>query len=323
MVMAQSLFITLQQKYIKPRISVLAPNWTSPLLARMPQVDETLRAGFQHGTLGLSERRALGKRLRASNFDQAIILPGSFKSALVPFWARIPVRTGYLGELRWGLINDKRPLNKVRLPMTVQRFVSLGLDPESHIPPEYPLPKLLVDQENIHKACERLNVKISEKPILALCPGAEFGPAKRWPAEHFASLAKFKLLDHWQIWLFGSVKDSIAAEQIQSATNDQCINLVGQTSLAEAIDLMSLAHTVVSNDSGLMHVAAALDTNLVALFGSSSPEFTPPLGKVQRVIHTGIDCSPCFKRTCPLGHTKCLTELTPESVADAVNTLAA
>lgn len=321
--MAQSLFISLQQRYAKPKISVLAPDWTSPLLARMPEVDQTITAGFQHGKLGFFERRDLGIRLRASDFNQAIILPGSLKSALVPFWARIPVRTGYIGEFRWGLINDKRTLNKEKLPLTVQRFVALGLDSESRLPPEYLIPKLLVDQDSIHKTCERLNIKTSEKPILALCPGAEFGPAKRWPAEHFASLAKYKLLDHWQVWLFGSNKDRDAAEHIQSATKNQCTNLVGETTLAEAIDLLSLAHTVVSNDSGLMHVAAALDTKLVALFGSSSPEFTPPLGKVQRVIHTGIDCSPCFKRTCPFGHTKCLTELSPESVSEAVSILAA
>lgn len=323
MVMAQSLFVTLRQQHSKPRISVLAPQWTSPLLARMPEVDKTIAVDFQHGVLNLRERRTLGKRLRASNFSQAIVLPRSFKSALVPFWARIPKRTGHIGELRWGLINDKRPLDKKKLSKTVQRFVALGLEIDTPLPPDCPLPKLVVDKDNIQDACNRLNLSPTEKPILALCPGAEYGPAKCWPAEHFASLAQQKLSDHWQVWLFGSENDSDAAKHIQTTTQHRCVNLVGQTNLAEAVDLLSLAHTVVSNDSGLMHIAAALDTKLVALYGSSSPEFTPPLGKSQTIMRTGIECSPCFKRTCPLGHTKCLTGLSPESVVEAVNSPAA
>ena len=322
MVMAQSLFIALKQQHDRAKITVLAPQWTVPLLTRMPEVDATLPVDFQHGVLNFAERRALAKRLRPAKFHQAIILPGSYKSALVPFWAGISKRTGYLGEMRWGLINDRRPLNKKKITMTVERFVALGSEINRPLTSAYPLPHLVVDKENIRVICNRLNINPSEKPVLVLCPGAEYGPAKCWPAEHFAELARQKLSENWQVWILGSENDANTATQIQLATQNRCMNLAGQTKLVDAVDLMSLAKIVVSNDSGLMHIAAAVDAKLVALYGSSSPEFTPPLSRQQTILRTGIECSPCFKRSCPLGHTKCLTEISPDMVARAVQSLA-
>ena len=322
MVMAQSLFIALKQQHGRAKITVLAPQWTVPLLTRMPEVDATLPVDFQHGVLNFAERRALAIRLRPAKFHQAIILPGSYKSALVPFWAGISKRTGYLGEMRWGLINDRRPLNKKKLAMTVERFVALGSEINRPLTSAYPLPHLVVDEENIRVICNRLNINPSEKPVLVLCPGAEYGPAKCWPAEHFAELARQKLSENWQVWILGSENDANTATQIQLATQNHCMNLAGQTKLVDAVDLMSLAKIVVSNDSGLMHIAAAVDAKLVALYGSSSPEFTPPLSRQQTILRTGIECSPCFKRSCPLGHTKCLTEISPDMVARAVQSLA-
>ena len=201
--------------------------------------------------------------------------------------------------------------------MTVQRFVALGLPNNAPLPPEYPIPSLVINRDQQQAVIEKFKLTLSEK-ILALCPGAEYGAAKRWPARYYAEVARHKMAQGWQVWLFGSDKDKEAAEQINSALAGACIDFTGRTSLAEAVDLMSLVDVVVTNDSGLMHVAAALDKRTIALYGSSDPRFTPPLKAKAQVITLNMDCSPCFKRECPLGHTRCLTDINPESVLAAI-----
>jgi heptosyltransferase II len=317
MVMAQSLFITLKNARPDCQIDVLAPAWSFSLLERMPEVTKAIAMPLTHGQLGLMARYYLGRQLRSEGYDQAIVLPNSWKSALIPFFAGIPVRTGYLGEGRWGLLNDARKLDKQALTMTVQRFVALGLPDNTLLPPEYPVPGLIINREQQQTVIEKFNLTPSEK-ILALCPGAEYGPAKRWPASYYAEVARHKIGQGWQVWLFGSDKDKAAAEQINRETAGGCIDFTGRTSLAEAVDLMSLVNTVVSNDSGLMHIAAALDKKIIALYGSSDPNFTPPLNTKAQVISLKINCAPCFKRECPLGHTKCLADIKPEQVLDVI-----
>jgi len=319
MVMAQSLFKLLKQRRQKVRIDVLAPAWSEPLLARMPEVNTALALSAGHGQLHLKQRYRLGRSLRSKGYDQAIILPNSFKSALVPFWADIPLRTGYLGELRWGLLNDARKLDKRTLRMTVQRFVALGMTRTEDFPAEIPLPALVVSREGIATALERLKLSHGAQPVLALCPGAEYGPAKRWPVEYFAQIAKVYAGRGWQVWLFGSDRDAPVTAQVRALAGATCVDLAGRTSLGEAIDLLSLAEVVVSNDSGLMHVAASLGRKLVAVYGSSDPEFTPPLSQTAKTLSLGLSCSPCFKRVCPLGHTNCLRQLKPETVLASID----
>ncbi|WNB74996.1 lipopolysaccharide heptosyltransferase II [Methylomonas koyamae] len=316
MVMAQSLFIALKQQTPDCLIDVLAPAWSLPLLARMPQVRQGIAMPLGHGQFGLSARFRLGRQLQG-RYDQAIVLPNSWKSALVPFFAGIPLRTGYLGELRWGLLNDARRLDKKRLTMTVQRFVALGLAGDAKLPPDCPIPQLAIGTEQRQQAREKFSIDAVKK-ILALCPGAEYGPAKRWPAEHFAAVANAKIGEGWQVWLFGSDKDRPVADAIVELTGGVCRNFVGETTLAEAVDLLALADAVVSNDSGLMHVAAALDKKIVAVYGSSDPGFTPPLNPAAQILSLKLACSPCFKRNCPFGHTRCLTELGPAQVLAAL-----
>jgi heptosyltransferase-2 len=204
MVMAQTLFKLLKQRLPKSIIHVLAPKWTSPVLERMPEVDKVLVSPFTHGELALYKRYKLGKSLRQENYDQAIVLLNSFKSALIPFWARILRRTGWRGEMRYGLLNDIRILNKNKLPLMIQRFAALGLDKSEVLPETLPWPELMAKK----------NKSVAEK-VLALCPGAEFGPAKRWPAKYFAEVANNKLAEGWQIWLFGSKNDAKIAAEIQ------------------------------------------------------------------------------------------------------------
>lgn len=313
-VMAQCLFKVLKQTMPNVQIDVLAQKFLHPLLKRMPEVNQVIDLNLKHKELGLIRRYKLAKSLIEKNYSQTIVLPNSIKSALIPFFARIPLRTGWRGELRYGLLNDLRILDKQHYPLMIERFMALGLPNDADLPEEYPLPKLHIDKELAASTIKKFDLSLNPKPILALCPGAEFGRAKRWPAEYFAHIAKEKLKDNWQIWLFGGKKDEDIGREIQNQTHDHCVNLIGKTDLAEAIDLLSFADCVVTNDSGLMHVAAALDLKIIAIYGSTSPKFTPPLSKKVKILQTELPCAPCFKRTCTLGHYKCLQEITPEKV---------
>ncbi|MCF6282252.1 MAG: lipopolysaccharide heptosyltransferase II [Candidatus Polarisedimenticolaceae bacterium] len=321
MVMAQSLFKVLKQRQPEAIIDVLAPGWSRPLLDRMPEVSETIEMPLGHGKLALGTRRQLGHALRDRHYDQAILLPNSLKSAIVPFCANIPLRTGWRGEYRYVLLNDIRLLDKQRLTMTVQRFVALALPPDQINLPPIPTPQLTVEASSVVAARTAHQLNDEQKPILALCPGAEFGPAKRWPESYYGQLAAEQIKQGWQVWLFGSEKDQAVCATINEVAEGQCHDLSGRTSLAEAVDLLSEANAVVSNDSGLMHVAAALNRPLVAIYGSSDPNFTPPLNDNARIISPDIDCSPCFKRECPKGHLKCLRDLPVSQVQAALEQL--
>lgn len=318
MVMAQSLFITLKKSLPDCQIDVLAPSWSLALLERMPEVNKAIAMPLSHGQFGFFDRLKLGKKLRANHYDQAILLPNSWKSALIPFVANIPIRTGYIGECRWGLLNDARKLDKSVMTMTVQRFVALGLTPDTaNIPPDCPTPRIVINEDQQNSVIKKFKLTNSKK-IVALCPGAEYGEAKRWPASYYAEVAKVKIAQGFQIWLFGSAKDQVIAEQINNQVEGACVDFTGQTSLAEAVDLMSLVDVVVTNDSGLMHVAAALDKKIIAIYGSSDPGFTPPLNNKAHIMSLKLECSPCFKRECPLGHTRCLQDIKPEQVLNVI-----
>jgi heptosyltransferase-2 len=273
-----------------------------------------------HGKLDLYKRYLFGKSLRNENYTQAIVLPNSFKSALIPFWAKIPLRTGWRGEMRYGLLNDMRILDEVKLPRMVQRFAALAFHAQESLPKKnLPLPKLTVKEHLYDAIYPKFNLNTT-KPILALCPGAEYGEAKRWSAEYFAEVANNKLNAGWQVWLFGSKKDYPITDAIQQLTKNACSNFAGKTSLDEATVLLSLAQMVISNDTGLMHIAAALQRPLIVIYGSSSPRFTPPLSKNVKILSLNLACSPCFKRICPLKQNRyhCLTNLKPQMVLDAL-----
>ncbi|GMG87876.1 lipopolysaccharide heptosyltransferase II [Biformimicrobium ophioploci] len=323
MVMAQSLFIQLKQLHPEALIDVLAPAWSRPLLERMPEVHASIEMPVGHGKLDLGKRRRLGHWLRQHNYDQAILLPNSLKSALVPFFAGIPLRTGWRGEMRYGLLNDIRLLNKQRYPLMVQRFVALALPPGAALPEALPRPAL-VAQDRFEALAQEFGLN-RERPVLALCPGAEFGPAKRWPEAHYAEVAASKIAEGWQVWLLGSGKDRDVCADIIERQSDEarsyCENLAGRTQLADAIDLLAQADAVVSNDSGLMHIAAALGRPLAVVYGSTSPDFTPPLAEKVRILSIEVECGPCFQRECPLGHMKCLQELPPQRALDALDEL--
>ncbi|MBM7061175.1 lipopolysaccharide heptosyltransferase II [Pseudomonas sp. UL073] len=325
MVMAQTLFHCLKQRHPDCVIDVLAPEWSRPILERMPEVRAALSFPLGHGVLDIAARRKIGQGLKGQ-YDQAILLPNSLKSALVPFFAGIPQRTGWKGEMRYGLLNDIRVLDKQRYPLMIERFMALAYPKGAELPTPYPRPSLQIDPQSRDAALAKFALGL-DRPVLALCPGAEFGEAKRWPAEYYAKVAELKIRAGWQVWIFGSKNDHPGGEDIRMrlipGLREEVSNLAGGTSLAEAIDLMSTARAVVSNDSGLMHVAAALNRPLVAVYGSTSPQFTPPLAEQVEIVRLGLDCSPCFERTCRFGHYNCLRELKPRPVIEALDRLVA
>lgn len=307
MVMSQVLYRFLQETRPGVVIDVAAPVWSEPILERMPEVNRAITKAIGHGESALGRRWKLGRGLRAEHYDQAIMLPNSFKSALVPWFAGIPRRTGWRGEMRYGLLNDMRVLREQDLPLMVQQFAALGQDASAVLPEVLPTPRLVVDEIQARECRDKFGIA-ADMPILALCPGAEFGSAKRWPAEYYGQLAKQFLDRGWQVALFGSINDQGVTAQIAAASgaSERCFDLAGRTQLAEAVDMLSLATAVVSNDSGLMHIAAALSRPLVVIYGATSPGFTPPLNDNSSVVVSAIDCAPCFQRECPLGHHKCM-----------------
>ncbi|MEZ9699176.1 lipopolysaccharide heptosyltransferase II [Vibrio sp. 10N.261.46.E12] len=325
MVMSQSLYIKLKMLNPNASIDVLAPAWCKPILERMPEIDNALEMPIGHGEFNLLGRKRLGKQLQQKEYTHAYILPNSAKSALIPWFAKIPVRIGWKGEFRFGLLTDLRP-NKRVFQYMVERYVALAYDKETMRQQvdldACPQPKLSIEESSQQAAILRLGLSQS-KPVVGLCPGAEFGPAKRWPDKHYAEVASYLIKSGYQVWLFGSVKDQEVTHKIRSALQEahkhDCFDLAGKTSLTEVVDLLAVCQTVISNDSGLMHVSAAVGCNIVAIYGSSSPKYTPPLTTKLQMVHTDIECRPCFKRECPLGHQNCLNKLMPQQVISAIN----
>jgi len=312
MVMAHTLVQALVARHGDPEIVMLAPPASQPIAERMPEVAESVRLEVRHGRLGWSVRRRMAKEMRRRRFDLAFVLPNSLKSALIPFWAGIPRRVGWHGESRYGILNDRRRATPEVHALMIERYLALAWPPGVELPRPYPWPRLRVDEGNRESVRDRLGLA-TDPPVTVLCPGSEYGPAKRWPPSHYAAVARALLSAGRQVWLVGSPRDAGVCAEIRAAASG-VVDLSGRTTLLDAVDVLSLADVVVSNDSGLMHVASALDRRVVALFGSTSPEYTPPLSDRATVLRRDMECSPCFQRRCPLGHTDCLMGLEPERV---------
>ena len=304
--MAQPLLARLRSRTPGAQIDVLAPAWVAPVARRMAEVEDVIAVPLRHKALQLGSRWRIARELKARRYDEAIVLPNSWKSALLPFFAGIPVRTGYVGEVRYGLLNN---IHKNAAPGMALHYARLSEPSGTQVKEPLPEPRLRVAAQEVEAVRRRFGI---HGPYGVFCPGAEYGPAKRWP--YFRELSA-RL--EGQSVILGSASDREAAQGIVGR------NLVGETSLDEAIAVIAGADYVVTNDSGLMHIAAALGRPQVALFGSSSPRHTPPLSSAARVLWLAVECSPCFERECPLGHFRCMRELTVESVLEEIHNLAA
>lgn len=297
-------------------VSVAALPWVAPVYRAMPQVHEVIELPFAHGRLDWAERRRVAAGLRG-RFDVAYVLPNSIKAALIPFLAQIPRRVGYQGEGRPLLLNRRLPNPGGRPPMVAFYSALAGLP----VPPGE-TPRLAFADPTVERVTAGLGLDPGR--YWAFAPGAEYGPAKCWPARHYAELARSLYAQHGlPVLLLGSGKETALCEQIAAAAPEACRVLAGKTPLLDAIALIAAARGVVSNDSGLMHVAAAFGVPQVAAFGSTSPEHTPPLNRRARVLwlkeELQLDCAPCFERSCRYGHTRCLVEISPERVQAALD----
>ncbi|MEQ8690558.1 MAG: lipopolysaccharide heptosyltransferase II, partial [Pseudomonadales bacterium] len=308
MVMAHTLVQLLAGQH--DELHMAAPPATHALGSRMAEISTSHLLSFSHGALQFGLRKQIGRELRAHAYQAAYVLPNSWKSALVPYFANIPRRVGWQGEARFVLLNDRRQLDEERYPLMIERFMALA-HPQGELPAEYPLPRLQVDPANLARVVAELGLHTER--VVGLCPGAEFGAAKKWPAEHYAALARTLLEQGYNVWLLGSPKDQTDCARIAELAPG-AINLAGRTQLVDAVDLLSVCQQVVCNDSGLMHIACALGVPTVGVFGSTSPGFTPPLGEHAQVAEIELVCRPCFQRECPLGHLNCLRQLQPSEV---------
>lgn len=330
MMMSHSLYQQLKMNYPNAEIDVMSPDWCRPLLSRMPEVNKAISMPIGHGAFRLCERYQLGHQLQ-HQYDLAIVLPNSLKSAFIPFFAKIKQRRGWKGEMRYGFLNDLRS-NKNDYPKMVQRYVALAFE-KGHIPSAeemvIPQPYLKVDMEEVAKTKQHFvkQFELAEyRSVIGFCPGAEFGPAKRYPHYHYAKVAEKLIEQGYAVSLFGSQKDEGVGEEIRhllpKPLQRYCLNLAGQTNLNQAVDLISDCLAVVSNDSGLMHIAAALNRPLVALYGPTSPQYTPPLSEkaiIIRLIEGGL--IKIRKGDDVQGYHQSLIDITPEMVLEKLYTL--
>lgn len=326
-IMSQSLLSVLKQQDPTNSIYVYAPSYAHPILNRMPEVDEILTNPFNHGQFLLKERINEGKKLKGYNFDCAYILPNSLKSALPPYFAGIKQRIGLKGESRYLIINKMRS-NKKAFPRMVDRYVSLAYidDPKvnnAQALPKFDYPKLVLHKPS-QELLDRLNISL-DRPLLALGCGANYGPAKLWPVEYFARISANFIQNGGAVLGLGTINDSQTVLAILKHLNDHHLpyfyNIAGKTSLTEALDLVGVCKAAVCNDSGLMHTVAAAKVPQACIFGSTSTGYTPPLSDLAICLESDEPCHPCFNRTCKYGTYRCLKQITPEHVIDALELL--
>ncbi len=318
MVMAQALYKALKSDSTLEQIHVVAPEWSRPLLQRMPQISVVHSLDVAHGEFGLAKRHHLGRQLRSEGFSRAIILPRSFKSALVPWFAKIPKRIGDVGEFRHGLINNTSPSNKDKqIPSVCNYLRYINIESDVALVKKQYFPELSVDEGNQAKVLEK-NAIPNDAPLIACMVGAEYGPSKQWPVEHFALLIDLLKQQGVNVCLLGSAKDTVVGKQIEALCHESIFNLCGKTSLLDVIDILAACKVAISNDSGLMHIAAAVDTPVIAMYGATTPVYTPPLHSKAKSFYVKLACSPCWQRTCQYEHYRCLKDIMPKDIFSAV-----
>jgi heptosyltransferase-2 len=316
-VMAQPLLRQLKHQHPERAIDVLAPPMVAPVWRAVAEVDQVLETPFRHRALQLRERWNYAQVLRARGYADAYVLPNTLKYALIPWLAGIRRRVGYKGEMRYGLVNVMHHDDVPPRPM-VPFYAALAHDPAQPPASNVPRPRLQVAGDEIAAVSERHGVAAG-RVLVVFAPGAEFGAAKRWPARHFGALAQaiVQANPQAQLALLGSPKDRASCDEVVAhagAAGANMLNLAGATKLDEAVALIARAQAVVSNDSGLLHIASGLNRPVVALYGPTDPEHAPPFSDMARSISLRLDCAPCRQRECPLGHHNCMEQMGAELV---------
>ncbi|MCH8619847.1 lipopolysaccharide heptosyltransferase II [Undibacterium sp. TS12] len=313
-VMAQPLLQLLKLEHPAVPVDVLAPGWVAPVLRAMPEVDTVLETPFKHGALQLRERWRYAQLLRQRGYTSAYVLPNTLKFALLPWMAGIKKRVGYKGESRYGLINVMHHDDKAAPRAMVPFYAALAFPPSEQAPQDLPRPHLQVSAGQIAVTMQAMGLQ-QDQPLVCFAPGAEFGNAKRWPVTHFSELAKtvWATDPQAQIVLLGSPKDRDVCQQIQSAC-PQVHQLAGKTSLDQALALIAASHAMVSNDSGLLHIASALNIPVIAIYGPTDPDHAPPFSDVAHSLSLRLACAPCKQRECPLLHHDCMNKLDSQMV---------
>lgn len=323
-VMAQTLYKCLKKEEPNCTIDVISPSWTLPIIQRMPEISESISSPFLHGDIKILSRYKFGKSFQKAGYERSITLANSLKSSLIPFFAKIPIRTGWLGEMRYGLLNDIRKLEPKRDYLMIEKFALLS-SKETEISLEnLNYPSLEINFDNQKEKLDLFQID-TNLPCLAICPGAEFGPSKKWPAEYYSEVAEVYIRNGWNVLCLGSLNDKETGNKIESFQGldeeNRFYNLIGETSLVDAVDLLAYCKRVVTNDSGLMHIAAAVGTPLVALYGPSSPEFTPPLTKRKKILRKIDGYEKIRKGDSEDGYHHSLLSIKPSEVIEALESL--
>lgn len=319
MVMSHSLVQLLRQRFPASDIDMLAPSWSRAVARFMPEIQTVFTLPFGHGELEVAKRWKFANHLTNMNYERCYLLPNSFKSALIPWFARIPERVGWRAEGRSLLLTDARVMDTQKLKRMHQRYAALAFDNEGYSQEKIPLPRLQYDPSETRSLGNKFQL-LDKKSMIAFAPGAEYGPSKQWPAASFAQLAQQLIAEGDHIVLIGSAQDQELCQAIKQQINptSSVTNLAGQTRIDQVIHFLPACDALVCHDSGLMHIAAALQLPLVAIYGSTSPEHTPPLSRNAQIVHKDLDCSPCFKRECPLEHHRCMKDISPQEIFKAI-----
>ena len=317
-IMAQSLYIALKKRHTSCQIDVVTSEKFKGLYQRMPEINNILIFENKHNKLDLKKRWLFSKKIRKKSYSLAIILPLSLKATLIPFFAGIKKRRAWSNQ-RYGLINESQPLDQKKHTHSalkqVEQYLALQKFP-FEIKKKF-IPKLKESKDKQETILKKFKINTQQK-ILICCPGSAYGPSKQWPLHHLKDLCVHYLEKNWEIILLGTEKEKEICQNIKKNC-PKVKNLCMKTKLEDVIDLMSTATWIISNDSGLMHLAAATQQKQIAIFGSSSPLFTPPLNKNAHIIFQNLNCSPCFKRVCPLKHNECLETISSEQVIKKIH----